>query len=175
MGIGACAEAPPSVGAAVTGVAKPATARYAAPDNWLYYQDPAGFHVAVPREWRVWHIGRLLCFRDPYGLRAAAVVTLGHRRGDALSLMRADDTSWTSAAAVTASYARIGLVERAAGDADGAELEYSYTLRGVGVHGVNLLQRNDSTVYVLCWLGVASTWGADFQLKQAFQPSFGLD
>jgi hypothetical protein len=174
MQVQACAQSPATSGQPVVGAVTLPGVRYAAPDGWVYYTDQTGFHIAVPREWRVWRLGDLLCFRDPAGLRAAAVISEGVRDGTTAALLARDEPAWVGAAQLM-DYDRVALSPRTFGEGEATELEYTYQANGVPMHGANLLVRTHGQVFLLCWLAAEYTWISDQNLRLGFQPSFALD
>jgi serine/threonine protein kinase len=175
MGVQACVYSPPSSGVPVTGKQSIPTAPDAAPEGWVYYQDTSQTHIAVPDTWRVWRVGQLLCFRDPYSSVAAAILFEGPRGGSTAALLRQDESGWVRAAGLH-NYDPHPQRSRTLGD-EATEFEYTYTAAGgTTMHGVNLLLRIKGAVYLLCLVGAESLWSPYTQdLRGVFQVSFGLD
>jgi hypothetical protein len=71
--VAGCEPAAASAGSAVpTHTTKQ---RYALPTGWIWYGDPTGLVVAVPRDWTRTSAGSRTCFRDPAGGRSFGVDT----------------------------------------------------------------------------------------------------
>ena len=61
---------------------------YAVPAGWLWHSDPAGFDVAVPKDWTRSQDGTAACFRDPSGSRSFRVDASARPAGPAVAYWR---------------------------------------------------------------------------------------
>jgi eukaryotic-like serine/threonine-protein kinase len=146
---------------------------YAPLSNWTYYRDPSGFHIGVPRGWKMSRIGNLYCFRDPNSPRAIAVLDQGRVSGDPARLLADSEQAWRDAANLPG-YVRIGITD-AGYDEGAADLEYTYFDEKTLMHGENRMLRMDDRVYTVFWLTTDFSWPSDQALLNFLQPSFGLD
>jgi hypothetical protein len=140
--------------------------------GWTYFRDPSGYRIAVPQAWRMSRIGTLQCFRDPSSPRAIAVLDQGRRDGDPAELLADGERAWREEAQLT-DYRRLGIAN-AHYDEGAADLEYTYRVDGMALHGTNRMLRIDGRLFTLFWLTTDFSWSSDQALLDFLRPSFDV-
>jgi eukaryotic-like serine/threonine-protein kinase len=140
--------------------------------GWTYFRDPTGYRIAVPQAWRMSRIGTLQCFRDPSSPRAIAVLDQGRRDGDPAELLADGERTWRDEARLT-DYRRLGIAN-AHYDEGAADLEYTYRVDGMALHGTNRMLRIDGRLFTLYWLTTDFSWSSDQALLDFLRPSFDV-
>jgi hypothetical protein len=145
--------------------------KYGLNPNWARYVDSSRFVIFMPSSWGASRIGKLVCFRDPSSLKAAAVYSHGSVAGNPIDLIR-NTGAWEAAADMTDfKKLRIFNPDYTEGAAD---LEYTYLQGNVKMHGVNRMLRLKGQVYTIYYLATDVDWPSDRDLKNIIQPSFTL-
>jgi hypothetical protein len=145
--------------------------KYGLNPNWARYVDPSRFVIFMPSSWGVSRIGKLVCFRDPTSVKAAAVYSHGNVAGNPVGLI-ANTRAWEAAANMPDFHKfNIINVDYPEGAAD---LEYTYMQGNVKMHGVNRMFRLRGEVYTIYYLATDVDWPSDRDLKNIIQPSFTL-
>jgi eukaryotic-like serine/threonine-protein kinase len=173
MGVQACTTQDPADQSPVPDGGGARAGEYAPLPNWTYYRDASGFHIAVPRTWRMSRIGNLFCFRDPNSPKAIAVLDQGKMSGDPTRLLAESERAWRDAANLPG-YVQVGITD-AHYDEGAADLEYTYFDEKTLMHGKNRMLRLYDRVFTVFWLTTDFSWSSDQALLNFLQPSFGLE
>jgi hypothetical protein len=174
MGVQACAAQDSDAGEpVVTGpTALPGAGQMMG--GWVFYNDHAGFHIAVGKGWLMTRVDGIACFQDPTSPRLIAVYEVGRVPGHPKDILVDTERTWTGAAKMTA-YERVDLRDLFM-DEGGADLEYAYDdPDGLRMHGVNRMVRIQGRVFLIFWLTTQTSWLADRTLLNMVQPSFGVE
>jgi eukaryotic-like serine/threonine-protein kinase len=165
---GECGEAPMRpVTAATTRV--PA----GLPAGLVWFRDPAGFALAVPRGWQRATAGTTICYTDPSGRREFTVNTTALVTRAPLAYWQAREKA-VRASGDLPGYARISmgvlLLKRG-----GADWEYTWRPDSDTVRHERriLLAVTDNRSYLLSWATVDASWAGSVTLQRQMVNFFG--
>lgn len=144
-------------GQAVTGQAE--SRGYAVPAGWLWHSDPAGFDLAVPRDWARSPDGTAACFRDPGGTRSFRVDASARLAGPTLAYWREREENALAAGSLPG-YRRVTLDSLPA-EQGGAAWEFTWQPDGEPAPRHErrlLLPVGDRRAYLVEWTTPEQDW-----------------
>jgi hypothetical protein len=166
-------DSPPPTGLPVTPVkgAARGVKGWTLQPGWSYFNDGAGFHIAVPDGWTYQRVGTTYCFRSP---RNARVMSLDAGRDpavDPLTAARAEDQRLARSKELPG-YALIGIVSVPLLH-KAADWEYRYQARSGAVRhaGVRWFVI-DGRAYALGWSTPEKNWSPDLSKIQMIRGTF---
>jgi hypothetical protein len=156
------AAPPDAVSSGPAPEASAAPGPYALPAGWMWYADPSGYKIAVPKFWTYTRDESLAYFREPGGDRTIAVGTWNPTSTDLVK-------AWTNEEADTRTvpgYQRVRIAPVATNYPAAAEWEYTFGgSDGRRLHAVDRCFRTSAgQTYVIRW----QTTDFDFQTIQSY-------
>lgn len=179
---GAVAPAPTAAGTAadLCGLATSAAPVLAAtaripsglPTGWVWYRDPAGFAMAVPRGWLRSAGGTVVCFSDPAGRQTFAVDSTAPLTRRPLAYWQGREKAALAGGALPG-YRRVnmGVLLLRQG---GAEWEYTWTPDSDNRRHVRriLVTTGGGVPYRLAWTTAEADWPAGLPVQRQFVTLF---
>ncbi|WP_407651396.1 serine/threonine-protein kinase [Actinoplanes sandaracinus] len=169
----ALCESPPRAGLPVTPLkgAPRGVNGWKLQPGWSYFDDGAGFHIAVPDGWTHQRVGGTYCFRSPGNARVMSLHTGRDPAVDPLTASRAEEQRLATSGDLPG-YALIGiasvpLLHKA------ADWEYRYHARGGAARRAGIRWFViDGRAYALGWSTPEKTWNSDLGKIQMIRSTF---
>ena len=143
----------------------------ALPAGWVWYHDPTGFSIGMPRGWQVTHRSVYIYIQDPSGADFLIIDQTTHPQPNALEDWRQQEAARRS---TFADYHLIRLQAVSYPQAEqAADWEFTFDQSGQPTHVLNRNILVDSHhACALYWSTPADQWSADYHLFEVFAASF---
>jgi serine/threonine protein kinase len=143
----------------------------ALPAGWVWYHDPTGFSIGMPRGWQVTHRGVYIYIQDPSSADFLIIDQTTHPQPNALEDWRQQEAARRS---TLADYHLIRLQAVSYPQAEqAADWEFTFDQGGQLTHVLNRNILVDAHhACALYWSTPAHQWSADYRLFEVFAGSF---
>ena len=164
-------HAPRPTGSATSSPAHSGGILTSLPAGWVWYHDPTGFSIGMPRGWQVSHRGVYIYIQDPSSADFLIIDQTTHPQPNALADWRQQEAARRS---TFADYHLIQLQAVSYPQAEqAADWEFTFDQGGQPTHVLNRNILVDSHhACALYWSTPAGQWSADYHLFEVFAASF---